>query len=99
MAKKTNLLIASVHMSGHDDKLLKVTPLLEITEDKWEDFLNVAVHGEGIMEMGRHEHIGRPLGSGSFIENLENILDRILKPKKAGRKLKKQTEISMVSQD
>lgn len=38
MAKKTNLLIASVHMSSHDDKLLKLSPLLEITEDKREVF-------------------------------------------------------------
>jgi len=38
--------------------------------------------------MRKHEHTGRPLGSGSFVENLENTLGRILKPKKAGRRPK-----------
>jgi len=28
----------SAHISGHDDKLVKVAPLLEITGGKWEDF-------------------------------------------------------------
>jgi hypothetical protein len=32
---------------------------------------------------------GRLLGSESFVVKLEKILDRILKPKKAGRKPKK----------
>jgi hypothetical protein len=38
--------------------------------------------------MRRHEQTGRPLGSGSFVENLETILGRILKQKKAGRRPK-----------
>jgi hypothetical protein len=56
--------------------------------DEWEDFLNLAIGEEEIIETRRHEYTGRPLGSGSFIENLENMLCRILKPKKAGRKPK-----------
>jgi len=40
------------------------------------------------MKMRGHEHTGRPLGSGSFVENLENTLGRVLKPKKAGRRPK-----------
>ena len=76
------------HISGHDDKLVKVAPLLEIIGDKWEDFLSAVIREEEIKEMRRHEQTGRPLGNGSFVENLENILGRILKPKKAGRKPK-----------
>jgi len=49
--------------------------------------------------MRGHEHTGRPLGSGSFVENLENTLGRVLKPKKAGRRPKKSAEIGMVSPD
>jgi len=79
---------ASAHISGHDDNLVKVAPLLEITGGKWEDFLGAAIREEEVMEMRRHEQTGRPLGSGSFMENLENTLGRILKPKKVGRRPK-----------
>ena len=79
---------ASAHISGHDDKLVKVTPLLEITGDKWEDFLRVAIGEEEVVEMRRHEKTGRPLGSERFVESIENMLGRILKLKKAGRKPK-----------
>ena len=34
---------ASKPLSGHDDKLAKVAPLLEITGGKWEDFLGAAI--------------------------------------------------------
>ena len=45
--------------------------------------------------MRRHEQTGRPPGSGSFVENLENMPGRILKPKKGRQKTKGQAEISM----
>jgi hypothetical protein len=54
----------------------------------WENFLSATIREEEIMKMRRHEHTGRLLGSGNFVENLENTLGRILKPKKAGRKPK-----------
>ena len=79
---------ASAHISGYDDSLVTVAPLLEITGGNWEDFLSAAIREEEIIEMRKHEKTGRPLGSGSFVENLENTLGRILKPKKAGRKPK-----------
>ena len=62
--------------------------MLEITAGTWKDFLTAAIREEEIREMRRHEHTGRPLGSGSFVENLETMLGRILKPKKAGRRPK-----------
>jgi putative transposase len=79
---------ASAHISGYDDTLVKVIPLLEITGGKWKDFLHAPVREEEIIKMRRHEKTGRPLGSGSFVENLETMLGRILKPKKAGRRPK-----------
>jgi putative transposase len=36
----------------------------------------------------KHERTGRPLGSDSFVQNLEQKLNRILKPQKPGRKAK-----------
>jgi len=48
----------------------------------WENFLSAAIREEKIMEMRRYEHTGRPPGSGSFVENLENMFGRILNRKK-----------------
>ena len=79
---------ASAHISDHDDKLVKTAPLIEIIGDKWEDFLSVPMRGEEVQELKKHEHTGRPLGGGRFVENLEGTIGRILKPKKAGRKPK-----------
>ena len=79
---------ASAHMSGNDDKLSKTAPLLQITGGTWEDFLNVEIREDEIIEMQRHEKTGRPLGSVSFVEGLEKVLGRLLQPKKAGRKPK-----------
>ena len=37
----------------------------------------------------KHTRVGRPLGQEWFIEKLEKMTGRILKPQKAGRKKKK----------
>jgi hypothetical protein len=42
-------------------------------------------------KMRKHEKTGRPLGSENFVVKLEKILDRMLRPGKAGRKPKKRT--------
>ena len=76
------------HISGYNDKLVKVTPLLEMTGSGWKDFLSIAIRKEERAEMRKHEQTGRPLGSESFVESLENMLGRTLKPKRAGRKPK-----------
>ena len=79
---------ASAHISGYDDTLVKAIPLLEIKGCTWKDFLSAAIGEKEITKMQKHEKTGRPLGSRSFVENLETILGRILKPKKPGRKPK-----------
>lgn len=45
---------ASTHMSDTEDKLVKTLPLLQMTGGEWEDFLNVKVREEEIMEMQKH---------------------------------------------
>jgi putative transposase len=37
----------------------------------------------------KHARIGRPLGQDVFIENLEKMTGRVLKPRKPGRKKQK----------
>jgi len=66
--------------------------LFEITGGTWKDFLTAQIREEEIMGMRRHEQTGRPRGSGSFVETLETMLGRILKPKKAGRRPKSEQE-------
>ena len=79
----------SAHIFGHhDDTLVKAIQLLEITGGTWKDFLHAAIGEEGITKMQRHKKTGCPRGSGSFIENLESMPGRVLKPKKPGRKPK-----------
>jgi hypothetical protein len=36
----------------------------------------------------RHERTSRPLGSVHFLDRLEGMLGRVLRPRKAGRKAK-----------
>lgn len=78
---------ASAHLSGCDDRLVKVTPLLEIVSD-WRKFLSAGVSKEEMAAIRRHERTGRPLGSQDFIEKLEKEIRRVLRPRKAGRKRK-----------
>ena len=75
---------AKAHMKGRNDDLVKVQPLLRMVDD-WRQFLSGDVSDEEYELLQRHERTGRPLGSKSFIERLENKLSRILTPQKGGR--------------
>jgi putative transposase len=74
---------ARAHLSGESDPLVKsARPLRNAKE--WASLLKV---GSGQAdEFRRHERTGRPLGTASFLENLEQALGRALKPQKPGRK-------------
>ncbi len=76
---------AWAHMTGVDDKLVKVNPLLEIVED-WKEFLLSGIQKREIEELRKHERTGRPLGDEGFIKRLEVALGRILHKQKPGRK-------------
>ncbi len=75
---------ARAHLSGRDNRLVKVTPLLAMVGD-WKAFLNSAVREEEVRDLQEHSRSGRPLGSATFLERLENIVGRVLRPQKAGR--------------
>lgn len=68
---------ASAHMSGYDDQLVKVSPLLEIIGD-WRAFLSAGEDDQKVKEIRRHENTGRLLGEESFIAKLEKALNRPL---------------------
>lgn len=78
---------ARAHITGVDDGLVKVTPLLEMVKD-WKEFLLSGLCEEELEELRRHERSGRPLGSEAFVKELETETGRILHKQRPGRKRK-----------
>jgi len=77
---------ASAHAAGKDDLLVTVAPLLEMFGE-WRLFLEEADEDDAKKLRG-HERTGRALGRDTFLDSLENSLQRMVKPRKAGRKKK-----------
>jgi putative transposase len=77
---------ASAHMSGKNDSLVNVEPVLSIISGNWQKFLAGAFLTEEMEEIRKHERTGRPLGGSAFVDSLERKLGRKLKPQKPGRK-------------
>ena len=76
---------AHAHVSGKDDGLVKVEPLLEMAGN-WQDFLDSALSDQELEALRRHERTGRPLGNEKFVTKLEKKLERTLKRIKPGPK-------------
>ncbi len=81
---------ASAHISGKDDELVRVFPLLDIVGD-WNAFLAEDVSKQEVRDILHHEQTGRPLGDENFISKLEDKLDRVLHRQKPGPKRKMQS--------
>ena len=79
---------AGAHIQGKDDILVKTTPLLEIVNKNWSEFLAIDVHDSEIEIFRKHERTGRPLGTETFIKKVERFLNRRLRPQKPGPKRK-----------
>ncbi len=78
---------ARAHLSGRDDALVEVAPLLERVGD-WRAFLAGGLADDALQAIRRHARTGRPLGGAAFVERLEARLGRPLRPGKRGRKPK-----------
>src|SRR5208283_784768 len=78
---------ARAHLSGRDDQLVKVAPLLELIGD-WGAFLNSAMPEEDLRDIRHHTRTGRPLGDETFLARLEEMVRRVLKPQKRGPEAK-----------
>lgn len=76
---------ARAHLTGRDDGLVSVRPLLELAPD-WGVFLRAGLSDEDHKAIRAGERIGRPLGSGRFIKRLERRLGRTLARQKPGPK-------------
>lgn len=78
---------ARAHLSAQDDQLTKVEPLLSMVGN-WHDFMSLSSEDE-MNTFRKHERTGRPLGQEAFIEHLEELQGRSLRPHKPGPKPKK----------
>ena len=66
---------------------MRVEPLLDAYGD-WADFLGCGLSDDAAELVRCHERTGRPLGTVGFVEGLERLLGRTLRPQPAGRKRK-----------
>ena len=80
---------AGPHMTGKDDLLVRTTPLRQLVQKNWRKFLTIDVPEVEIALLRKHERTGRPLGTDTFIEKMELLLSRRLRPQKPGPKKKK----------
>jgi len=76
------------HIEGKDDNLVKTNPLLEMVNKPWEKFLAFDAANPEMELFRKHERTGRPLGMEPFVEKMELLLNRKLKPQKPGPKKK-----------
>ena len=77
---------AQAHLKAENDQLVKVAPLLQLIPD-WSGFLDLSSDEEKDI-IQRHERTGRPLGESGFVEHLEKVLGRRLRPQKPGPRKK-----------
>jgi len=78
---------ARAHVLGERDRLVNLAPAAERIAD-WNLYLEHC-DDEVTHALRRHGRVGRPLGSESFIDRLEQLTGRRLKPRKVGRRPKR----------
>jgi putative transposase len=78
---------ARAHLSGRDDGLVTVAPLLRLVND-WRAFLAEDLPEAALNSIRKSERTGRPLGEAPFIKRLEKKLGRVLARQKPGPKPK-----------
>jgi putative transposase len=76
---------ARAHLSGRDDLLVQVAPMLERVEN-WNDYLSCQGISVADERIRRHTGTGRPAGDAGFVEKIETLAQRHLKKKKPGPK-------------
>jgi REP-associated tyrosine transposase len=77
---------ADAHVQRKDDILVRTKPLLAMIKSPWKKFLSVGIQESEVDLFRKHGRTGRPIGDDAFIDRLERLLDRPLKPKKPGPK-------------
>jgi putative transposase len=80
---------ARAHLTGIDDVLVTVAPMLERVAD-WAAYLNAENEPDMHQTIHRHARTGRPLGSDAFLSIAERLTGRSLRHKKPGPKPSKE---------
>jgi len=75
---------ARAHLSGNDDALVRVAPLLAMVPD-WRGLLDSAIPEGELRDLREHGRTGYPFGSATFVERLERTVGRRFRPGKPGR--------------
>jgi putative transposase len=75
---------ARAHLSGRNDELVVVKPLLDRCSVRFADLLESEASGEALSALRAAETIGRPLGSPTFLDALSAQVRRDPRPKKRG---------------
>src|SRR4030043_1720511 len=75
---------ARSHLSGRDARLVQAAPMLALLAD-WQTLLNSAIPEEDLRDLRAHVRTGCPLGNPTFVERLERMVGRILRPQRPGR--------------
>ena len=78
---------AAAHVAGQDDAVVRVAPLRERVKD-WRAYLREPLEAAEEELWRRHERTGRPLGAPAFLDRIERLLGRIVRPAKPGCKPK-----------
>ena len=78
---------ARAHLAGRDDGLVAVRPLLDLAPD-WAGLLGQELGEDEGKAIRAGERTGRPLGSATFIGQLEKKLGRTLAKQKPGPKVR-----------
>lgn len=73
------------HLSGRDDNLVTVDPMLRRIDD-WSSYLDAGALTPQIDDIRKHTSSGRPIGDENFLTDLENITGRRLRKARPGRK-------------
>tara|TARA_B100000315_G_scaffold161841_1_gene150343 strand:+ start:108 stop:776 length:669 start_codon:yes stop_codon:yes gene_type:complete len=76
---------ARAHLAGEDDGIVRVAPLLKAVPD-WAAFLAQGLADADAASLRGGERTGRPLGSESFLKDLEARTGRTLRKGRPGRK-------------
>jgi putative transposase len=76
---------AAAHLTGRDDTLVRVAPLLDLVGD-WVGFLSTGCSDTEAAALSSHERTGRPLGDDHFLTELEAALGRSVRRRKPGPK-------------
>jgi REP-associated tyrosine transposase len=76
------------HLSGRDDGLVSVAPLIERCGGRFADLIDTAPTAEAASALRAAETIGRPVGSPAFLDSLAAQTGRDPRPRRRGPKPK-----------